>query len=135
MTGLSRIIRTQPAAGRLRRLLVRDLVLLAEIGVYRHERGRQQRVCINLDLAVEDDAPLHRDRLVDVVDYADIAERVRRLVEGERVNLVETLAERIAALCFADRRVRTARVRVEKLDAMPDVAAVGVEIERDSPDF
>jgi 7,8-dihydroneopterin aldolase/epimerase/oxygenase len=43
---------------------------------------------------------------------------------------VETLAERIAALCLSDRRVRVARVRVEKLDVFPDATSVGVEIER-----
>jgi dihydroneopterin aldolase len=47
-----------------------------------------------------------------------------------RINLVETLADRIAAQCLADRRVLSATVRVEKLDVMPDAGAVGVEIER-----
>jgi dihydroneopterin aldolase len=43
---------------------------------------------------------------------------------------VETLAEQIAALCLEDRRVRVARVRVEKLDVFVDATSVGVEIER-----
>ena len=47
-----------------------------------------------------------------------------------RINLVETLAERIAAQCLEDHRILVAKVRVEKLDVMPDASAVGVEIER-----
>jgi 7,8-dihydroneopterin aldolase/epimerase/oxygenase len=43
---------------------------------------------------------------------------------------VETLAERIAEACFRDRRVITARVRIEKLDVYADAESVGVEIER-----
>jgi dihydroneopterin aldolase len=43
------------------------------------------------------------------------------------------LAERIAAACFEDRRVRHARIRVEKLHALPGAEAAGVEIERDAP--
>ena len=44
--------------------------------------------------------------------------------------LAETLAERIAAACFEDARVRTVRVRVEKLEALTAAESVGIEIER-----
>ncbi len=112
-----------------RRILVRDLILPWDIGVFAHERGRKQRVRINLDLAVAaDDQPLG-DNLANTVSYAGIVDGIRALARNGRVNLVETLAERVAALCLADRRVLSVRARVEKLDVYPD-AAVGVEIER-----
>lgn len=111
------------------RLLVRDLVLLADIGVYQHEHGRPQRVRINLDLEVAE-ADRIDDRLDRVLNYDALIQSVRTLVGTGRVNLVETLAERIAGLCLEDSRVRTATVRVEKLDLFTDVAAVGVEILR-----
>jgi len=112
-----------------RRVFVRDLVLAWEIGVFSHEHGRKQRVRINVDLLVpEKDA--HHDQLHNIVSYSDIVDRIRALAAAGRVNLVETLAERIAALCLDDARVRSARIKVEKLDVYPDAAAVGVEIER-----
>jgi 7,8-dihydroneopterin aldolase/epimerase/oxygenase len=114
----------------VRRIFVRDLVLLAEIGVYRREQGKSQRVRINLDLMVDEPPRPSTDRLRDVVNYAKVIDAVRALVARGRVNLVETLAEQIAGCCFADPRVRQARVKVEKLDAVADAAAVGVEIER-----
>jgi 7,8-dihydroneopterin aldolase/epimerase/oxygenase len=120
---------SQPAA-RLRRIFVRDLVLLADIGVYRREQGNPQRVRINLDLLVEDPPGPPTDRLRDVVNYAKVVEAVRALVGRGRVNLVETLAQQIADACLVDPRVAKARVQVEKLDAVADAAAVGVEIER-----
>lgn len=113
-----------------RRVLVRDLVLACEIGAFRHERGARQRVRINLDLAVREDGVPLADDLRNVVCYDEIVSGIRRLAEGGHVHLVETLAERIAAMCLADARIRTARVRVEKLDVYPDVASVGIEIER-----
>jgi len=116
-----------------RRIFVRDLVLMAEIGVYRREQGTKQRVRINLDLAVDDPRGPPSDRLKDVVNYAKVIEAVRTLVGRGRVNLVETLAQQIADCCLVDPRVRQARVRVEKLDAVADAAAVGVEIERERP--
>ena len=118
------------AATRIRHVFVRDLVLDARIGVWRREKDIRQRVRINLDLAVaEGDRPLD-DRIENVVCYDDITVGVRRLVSEGHVNLIETLAERIAALCLEDAAVAAVRVRVEKLDVYPDAASVGVEIER-----
>ncbi len=118
------------AAAHLRHVFVRDLVLNAKIGVWKRERGAAQRIRINLDLAVrEGDTPLG-DQLANVVRYDLIVTAVRRLVAKGHVNLVETLAEKMAALCLEIPQVRTARVRIEKLDVYVDAASVGVEIER-----
>lgn len=114
----------------IRHVFVRDLVLDCSIGVHHHERGRTQRVRINLDLAVADGGAELDDSLPNVVCYERITNGVRALVGAGHVRLVETLAERIAALCLTDPRVRSVRVRVEKLDVFTDAASVGVEIER-----
>lgn len=122
--------RERDKAAGLRRILVRDLVLQCEIGVFRHERGTRQRVRINLDLSAREEEVPVADDLRNVVCYDEIVSGIRRLAEGRHVNLVETLAERIAAMCLADARIRVARVRVEKLGVYPDVGSVGIEIER-----
>ena len=114
----------------IRHVFVRDLQLLCRIGIYRHERRKDQRVRVNLDLAVREGEGAAADRLAVVVDYEEIVERVRLIPAKGHINLIETLAERIAEACLVDERVRTARVRVEKLDVFPDAASVGVEIER-----
>lgn len=114
----------------MRRIFIRDMVVPAEIGAFRHERGILQRVRINIELLAEEETRPIDDDLRNVVDYDEIVRGVRALLGGGHVNLVETLAERVATLCFADWRVRWAKVRVEKLDVYADVDAVGVEIER-----
>jgi len=116
-----------------RRVFIHDLILPAKIGAFTHEHGAHQRVRINLDLVVAEDARPHADDLRNVVDYDDIAAGIRAIVDAGHVNLVETLAERIAGMCLADTRIRRARVRVEKLDVYSDVGSVGVEIERANP--
>ncbi|TCS60880.1 dihydroneopterin aldolase [Varunaivibrio sulfuroxidans] len=119
----------------VRHVFVRDLVLDALIGVYDHERTRTQRVRINLDLAVlEGDAPLNDD-LANVLCYEDLSNAVRALVAQGHINLVETLCAQITDLCLSYQRVRSARVRVEKLDVFADAASVGVEIERFNPEI
>lgn len=112
-----------------RRVFVRDLVLKCQIGVHPHERGGVQRVRINVELEVTDDGTAD-DNIRNVVSYEDIVSAVKRLIDGDHINLVETLAERIAAALLKDRRVNAARVRVEKLDVFSEAAGVGVEIER-----
>lgn len=114
----------------LRQVFIRDLMLPCNIGVHRHEKGAPQRVRINLDLTTRDgDAPIN-DSIGNVVCYEDVATGVRAIVGAGHINLVETLAERIAAFCLQDHRVEVVRVRVEKLDVFPDAASVGTEIVR-----
>ena len=119
------------ARNALRHVFVRDLMLDARIGVHQHEKQGPQRIRVNIDLAVwEKDVDGIGDQLANVVCYEEVVSAIRALVNEGHVNLVETLAEQIAALCLEDRRVRVARVRVEKLDVFADVTSVGVEIER-----
>jgi dihydroneopterin aldolase len=117
------------AAARLMKVFVRDLVLPARIGVYQHEKLATQRVRINLEL-VATEHPAIKDELNNVVNYADLVEQVRAIVDEGHINLVETLADRIAQACLVDRRVQSAKVRIEKLDVFPEADSVGVEIER-----
>jgi len=125
------------AACLTRHMFIRDLVLEASIGVYPHEHAARQLVRINLDLAVADDgaaklsrAAIGQDELARVVSYETIVLRAREIVAAGHVQLVETLAERLCEACLADKRVLSARARVEKLDVFADAASVGVEVER-----
>jgi dihydroneopterin aldolase len=118
----------------LRRVFLRDLVTLAHIGVYPHEEGVQQRVRVNIEFGVHDEATqgtgIGRDDLSRTVSYERVVQLVRRVIGEGHVRLVETLAERIAAGVLAEARVRVVRVRAEKLDVFAELDSVGVEIER-----
>lgn len=118
------------ASAGLRHVFLHDFVLNAEIGVYPEEHARRQRVRIAVNLGVQEQAGKPPKRLEDVVDYAAVADRVRAIVSAGHIAFVEELAERIAADCLLDGRVKVARIRVEKLDAFDDIGSAGVEIER-----
>lgn len=113
-----------------RLVFVRDLVLDCLIGVHRHERDGSQRVRINLDLTVFESADPIEDRLSNVLCYEGLILKVRRLATSGHVNLVETLAERLAELCLSEPDVSIVKVRLEKLDVFADAASVGIEIRR-----
>jgi dihydroneopterin aldolase len=112
------------------RIVVKDLVLLCSIGAYPQERLHRQRVRFNVDLHALWPSDALDDDLDKVVNYKDITTGIRSIVEEGHINLVETLAERIADLCLGDARVLDARVCVEKLDVEPAAAGIGVEVER-----
>ncbi|HVY41656.1 MAG TPA: dihydroneopterin aldolase [Hyphomicrobiaceae bacterium] len=120
-------------AVKLRRVFVRDLEVMGRVGIYEVERRYDQRILVSVDLEVADTYDGVSDRLRDVLDYEKLVERVRSIVEADHVNLLETLAERIAQACFADIRVHTLRVRIEKPDILPGCRSVGIEIERTRP--
>ena len=115
-----------------RRMFIRDLVLECRIGIHRHEQDAGQRVRINIDLNVGDDRPVD-DSIANVVNYDEVIAGVKAIIEAGHINLVETLADRIGDFCINDPRVLSARVRVEKLEAVAEAASAGVEIERTAP--
>lgn len=118
---------TAPAAPR-DRISVRDLVLEADIGAFQQERGRTQRLRFNVVVEVRPPrAPLNDD--VDrILSYDVISDAIAAELAAERLNLLETLAERVADRVLAEPQAMRAFVRIEKLDRGP--GALGVEIVR-----
>ena len=111
------------------RVFVRNLELLARIGVHGHEQGMPQPVRINVCLTL--DSNVADDRLENTIDYEKVVEIIRAIVAAGHINLAETLAERIISACLDDKRVTKASVRVEKLHALTGAEAAGVDIERE----
>jgi len=111
------------------RISLRDHVVEVEIGAFQAERGATQRVRFNVVVEVRaHPAPLDDD--VDrVLSYDSITEAIAAELSSERLNLLETLAERVAERILAEPQAMRAFVRVEKLDRGP--GALGVEIVRD----
>ncbi|WP_448187969.1 dihydroneopterin aldolase [Azospirillum sp. sgz301742] len=122
----------RPAASRTQTydITLRDYVDQFRIGVWGSEKGRRQRVRVNVCLTLPwPEQPL-TDALDEVLSYDFLIDGIRALRDAEHVHLVETLADRILALCFSDPRVTKARVQVEKLDVVPESGGVGVVLER-----
>ncbi|PZQ49280.1 MAG: diguanylate cyclase [Rhodovulum sulfidophilum] len=112
----------------LDRISVRDDVRAVEIGAFGSERGVTQRLRFNVVLEVAPHEAARGDDVDLVISYDTITEAIEAELAAERLNLLETLAERIAARCLADRRAARAFVRIEKLDR--GTGALGVEIVR-----
>jgi 7,8-dihydroneopterin aldolase/epimerase/oxygenase len=111
-------------------VFVRDLVLPCSIGIHGFERRIRQRVRVNVELEVAAPRSFADEKFDEVLNYETIVDGIKAIAAAGHIDLVETFAERVAALSFEDPRVLRVRATVEKLDIYPEAEGVGVSIER-----
>lgn len=110
------------------RISVRDHVVEVEIGAFAQERGLRQKVRFNIVVEVAP-VPQPLDDDVDLIlSYDRLTEAVAHELGAERINLLETLAERVALRILREPQAVRAFVRIEKIDRGP--YDLGVEIVR-----
>ncbi len=109
---------------------IRDLRIPCVIGVFEWERRIKQTVILDLDLAADIRRAAASDRLDETLDYKAVAKRLIQFVGESQFQLVETLAERVAAILLEEFKIPWVRVRVNKRGALRGAADVGVVIER-----
>lgn len=110
------------------RLALRGIRGFGYHGVFDFERADGQEFVVDVVLGVDTRAAGETDDLGETVDYGLLAKGVKATIESDPVNLVETLAQRIADLCLGQSVVRWAEVTVHKPDAPVDVALDDVAI-------
>jgi 7,8-dihydroneopterin aldolase/epimerase/oxygenase len=89
----------------------------AHHGVYAFERERGQMFSVDAVLEVDTRAAAVGDDLDKTVNYADLAQKLHAVLTGEPVNLLETLAQRLAEVCLADPLVDAVEITVHKPQA------------------
>ncbi len=118
-------------------LAVLGLECFGHHGVFEHERRDGQRFVLDLVLGLDTTSAAASDDLRHTVDYGSLVASVRAAVETDPVDLIETLAQRIAGVCLSDTRVEWVRVTVHKpqapLDATFSDVALTITREREVP--
>jgi dihydroneopterin aldolase len=99
------------------RIRLTGLTVRGRHGVFDFERRDGQDFVVDVELELDLAAAAASDELSDTVHYGELAEGLAAVLAGEPVNLLETLAERLAAVCLADPRVRATTVTVHKPQA------------------
>jgi D-erythro-7,8-dihydroneopterin triphosphate epimerase len=118
------------------KIIIRDLLLRCIIGIYPEEREKEQDVLINVALECDMSKAAATDSIEDAVDYKAINKEIISLVQGSSFQLIETLADRILAVCMTNAKVLGATVTVDKPGALRFARSVAVErsASRDSSD-
>jgi dihydroneopterin aldolase len=110
------------------RISLRDHIVDVEIGAFQSERGSKQRVCFNIVVEVKPFQHKLEDDVDRILSYDKVTEAITTELNVERLNLLETLADRIADRILSEPQAIRVFVRIEKLDRGP--GALGVEIVR-----
>jgi dihydroneopterin aldolase len=97
-------------------------------GVYTRERERGQEFIVDVSMHTDTSPAAHTDDIAHTVDYAAVAADVAALVTGEPVNLIETLAGRIARRVLARDFITSVDVTVHKPQADLGVAVDDVSV-------
>ena len=114
-------------------VFIEDLRIETVIGIYDWERKIRQTVALDLEMAFDNRTPAASDRIEDTLDYKAVSKRLIAFVESSHYELVETLAERCAAIVLEEFGVAWLRLKLSKPGAVTGSRAVGVIIERGAP--
>lgn len=110
------------------RIFLSDLDLPVDIGFHDFEVGTPQRLLVSVEVFVEAAAFASEDSAAAAWNYDFLRTEIRRMTQGRRFNLQETLAREIYELIAARKGVTGLKVTTHKPDIYPDCAGVGVEI-------
>ncbi|WP_299841546.1 dihydroneopterin aldolase [uncultured Paracoccus sp.] len=110
------------------RLHLRDYLVSADIGAFQSERGQTQRLRFNLTVELGQRVSGAGDQVDQILSYDVLTDAVAAGLADQRYNLLETLAEKIAAEVLAHPRAARIDVTIEKLDRVP--GALGLSIIR-----
>ncbi len=99
------------------RIALRGLIVRGNHGVFDFERRDGQDFVVDVELELDTRGAAASDDIADTVHYGGLATRLAAVVAGQPVNLLETLAARLADVCLADERVAATTVTVHKPQA------------------
>ena len=111
-------------------VFIEDLRIDAVIGIYDWERRVRQTLSFDIEMAFDNTRPAATDDIADTLNYKDVSKRLIAYVGDSSFGLVETLAERCAAIVREEFGVDWVRLKLSKPGAVRGAKAVGVCIER-----
>jgi 7,8-dihydroneopterin aldolase/epimerase/oxygenase len=111
-------------------VFIEDLRIDTLIGIYDWERRTRQTIALDLEMGFDNARPAASDAIGDTLNYKAVSKRLIAFVEASSFQLVETLAERCAALVRDEFGVAWVRLKISKPGAVRGARAVGVVIER-----
>lgn len=112
------------------KVFIEGLEIPALIGIYDWERRIRQTLVFDLEMGFDNRRPAASDNIEHTLNYKAVSKRLIEYVGASDFGLVETLAERCAAIVLAEFDVQWLRLKLSKPGAVRGARAVGVIIER-----
>lgn len=114
----------------LNKIFIRDYQLDVAVGVHPHEKGRLQPLIINATVFLSASIRWVKDDIRETVSYDGLLKRIEKVTQAAHHDLLETIAEKIAASFFEIEKIEAVEVRVEKPAIFKDTKSAGIEIKR-----
>lgn len=112
-------------------VFIKGLRVETIIGIYDWEKAIRQPVVLDVEMGTDVRRGAASDRIQDALDYKAVSKRLKTFIGESRFELVETLAERCAAIILDEFAVPWVRLTLNKIGALSDAEGVGVIIERE----
>jgi 7,8-dihydroneopterin aldolase/epimerase/oxygenase len=113
-----------------RKVIIKNLVLNIFIGIHNFEKKKKQRVRFNIEVVTNPNIRPNNKDLTTILNYEDLINKIKLLVEKQHHELIEDLAENIFEIIFQNRLVKKTSIKIEKLDIIKNSESVGIEFSK-----
>ena len=118
-----------------RTVLIKDFIINEIIGIHEHEKVKKQKIIFNLVIDVNQNTVPNDSDLNSIIDYEKITNKLKNLTKNKNYNFLESLAEDSFKEIFEDKRINSAKIKIEKPEAIKNAKSVGVEIFKTRKDY
>ena len=109
----------------VKRVIVKDLILLIFVGIHKFEKLKKQKVKFNLEITTE---PNLKPDIKSIVNYETIVNDIKKLIDKKHYELLENLSEAIFDEIFKNKNVKKIKLKIEKLEIIKETKSVGIEV-------
>ena len=118
-----------------RTVLIKDFIIYEIIGIHKNEKLNKQKIIFNIVINVNQNIYPDENDLSSIVDYEKITNKLKKLAKNKKYNFLESLAEDSFKEIFADKRINSVKIKIEKPDAIVNAQSVGVEVFKSRNDY
>ena len=118
-----------------RTVLIKDFIIYEIIGIHQNEKVNKQKIIFNIVIDVNQNIYPNENDLSSIVDYEKITNKLKKLAKNKKYNFLESLAEDSFNEIFADKRINSVKIKIEKPDAIANAQSVGVEVFKSRNDY
>ena len=118
-----------------RTVLIKDFIIYEIIGIHQNEKINKQKIIFNIVIDVNQNIHPDENDLSSIVDYEKITNKLKKLANNKKYNFLESLAEDSFNEIFADKRINSVKIKIEKPEAIANAQAVGVEVFKSRSDY
>ena len=118
-----------------RTVLIKDFIIYERIGIHKNEKINKQKIIFNIVINVNQNIYPDENDLSSIVDYEKITNKLKKIAKNKRYNFLESLAEDSFSEIFADKRINSVKIKIEKPDAIANAQSVGVEVFKNRNDY